>query len=100
MQRNVSPVNKLSSFINHGLIACTLLGINICSKTEIPAWILAHDNNDDQFTVVRQSSIPTQSRNNLLNQWIFIPRLTTFSGKFLFYQKTLSPELLRRLSII
>ena len=29
---NVSPVNKLISFINHGLIACTLLGINICSK--------------------------------------------------------------------
>ena len=44
MQRNVGPVNKLISFINHGLIASTLLGINICSKIEISAWILARDN--------------------------------------------------------
>ena len=41
---NSSPVNKLISFINHGLIACTLLGINIYSKIEIPAWFLGRDN--------------------------------------------------------
>ena len=35
---------KKISFINHGLIACTLLGINIYSKIEIPAWILVRDN--------------------------------------------------------
>ena len=42
-QRNVSAVNKLISFTNYGLFACTLLGINICSEIEIPAWILARD---------------------------------------------------------
>ena len=31
-QRNVSAVNKLISFTNHGLFACSLLGINICSE--------------------------------------------------------------------
>ena len=40
---NVSAVNKLISFTNYGLFACTLLGINICSEIEIPAWILARD---------------------------------------------------------
>ena len=43
MQQNVNPVDKLISSINHGLIARTLLGINICSKIEIPTWILARD---------------------------------------------------------
>ena len=43
----------LINFISHGLIACTLLGINIFSKIEIPAWILARDNIEETNLFVR-----------------------------------------------
>ena len=66
MQRNVSPVNKLSSFINHGLITCTLLGIIICSKIEIPTRVLARDKLAFSCNVGQQTILLTEAHKLLL----------------------------------
>ena len=48
-QRTVSPVSKLISFISHGLIACTLPGINIL--TLVACEELYHNHFLGTFTV-------------------------------------------------